>query len=215
MTITLTATKREKSEKLDKIRKGGNIPAVFYGAKEASTTISVPEVDFIKVWREAGESSIVTLKTPEGNHDALIHAIDLDPVTDKVRHVDFYVVEKGKKIKVHVPIEFEGSSPAVKELGALLVKVLHEVEIEAKPADLPHEIVVSIDSLVNLESQILAKDIKLPAGVELVTGEDEVIALVSEAKEEVIEESGPVDLSTIEISEKKGKKEEEGEAVAE
>ena len=175
----------------------------------------IPEIDFIKVWREAGESSIVTLKTTEGNHDALIHAIDLDPVTDKVRHVDFYVVEKGKKIKVHVPIEFEGVAPAVKELGALLVKVLHEVEIEAKPADLPHEIIVSVESLINLESQILAKDIKLPAGVELVTGEDEVIALVSEAKEEVIEETAPVDLSTIEISEKKGKKEEEGEVVAE
>jgi len=215
MTIILNATKREKSEKLDKIRKGGNIPAVFYGAKEASTTISVPEIDFIKVWREAGESSIVTLKTPEGDHDALIQAIDLDPVSDKVRHVDFYVVEKGKKVKVHVPLEFEGASPAVKELGALLVKVLHEIEIEAKPADLPHEIVVSIDSLVDLESQILAKDIKLPAGVELVTGEDEVVALVSEAKEEVVEETGPIDLSAIEISEKKGKKEEEGEAVAE
>lgn len=215
MTIILNATKREKSEKLDKIRKGGNIPAVFYGAKEASTNISVPEIDFIKVWREAGESSVVTLKTSEGDHDALIQAIDLDPVTDKVRHVDFYVVEKGKKVKVHVPLEFEGASPAVKELGALLVKVLHEVEIEAKPADLPHEIVVSIDSLVNLESQILAKDIKLPAGVELITGEDEVVALVSEAKEEVIEETGPIDLSAIEISEKKGKKEEEGEVAAE
>lgn len=214
MTITLNAVKRDKTEKLNALRKGGNIPAVFYGAKEASTSISLNEIEFIKVWRQAGESSIVSLKTPDGDHDALIHAIDVDPVTDKVRHVDFYVVEKGKKIQVGVPLTFEGTAPAIKELGGTLVKVLHEIEIEAKPADLPHDIVVSLDSLVDFEAQILAKDIKLPAGVTLVTGEDEVVALVAEAKEEVEEEAAPVDFSAIEISEKKGKKEEE-EAPAE
>jgi large subunit ribosomal protein L25 len=207
MTISLTAVKREKTDKIDTLRKEGRIPAVFYGAKEASTPISVLETDFIKVYRQAGESSIVSLKTPEGDHDALIQAIDFEPVYGKVRHVDFYVVEKGKKIQVGIPLTFEGEAPAVK-LGGTLTKVLHEIEIEATPADLPHDLVVSVDSLVDFDSQILAKDIKLPAGVELITDGEEVVALVSEVKEEE-EESTPVDLSSIEVSVEKGKKEEE------
>ncbi len=207
MTIILNAVKREKTEKLAAIRKGGNIPAVFYGAKEASTAISIPEVEFIKVYRQAGESSIVSLKTPDGDHDALIQDLDLDPVSGKVRHVDFYVVEKGKKLQVGIPLTFEGEAPAIK-LGGTLTKVLHEIEIEATPANLPHDLIVDVSSLVDFDSQILAKDIKLPAGVELITDPDEVVALVAVIKEEE-EESAPTDLSSIEMSVEKGKKEEE------
>jgi large subunit ribosomal protein L25 len=213
MTINLKAVKREKTEKLGAIRKGGNIPAVFYGPKEAATSITLSEVEFVKVWKKAGESSIIALEAEGEVHDALIHEVDLDPVTGKVRHADFYIVEKGKKVQVHVPIVFEGVAPAVKELAGTLTKVLHEIEIEAKPADLPHDLTVSLESLVTFEDQILAKDIKLPAGVTLITGPEEVIALVSVAKEEV--EEVPVDISAIEISVEKGKKEEEEVPAAE
>ncbi len=212
--ITLATTTRAKADNIYNLRKNGKIPAVFYGRKESSTPITLSEVEFMRVWKQAGESSIVVLKTERGDHEALIHDIDLDPVTEKVRHVDFYVVEKGKKVQVNVPLHFEGNSPAVKELGGTLVKVAHEIEIEATPSNLPHALTVSIDSLVNFESQILAKDIILPAGVDLVSAPEEVIALVSEAKEEVIEESAPVDLSAIELSVSKGKKEEEGASEA-
>jgi large subunit ribosomal protein L25 len=209
--LNLAIEKRDKATKLHAIRMSGKIPAVFYGRKESSTPIAVSEKDFMKAWKEAGESSVIVLTGAEGEHQSLIHDIDLDPVTGKVRHVDFYVVEKGKKIQVGVPIEFEGVAPGVKELGGTLVKVLHELEIEATPADLPHEITIDISSLVNFESQILAKDIKLPNGVTLITGPEEVVALVQEVKEEA-EEVAPVDISAIELSEKKGKKDEEGEA---
>lgn len=207
MTIALKAAKRAIEEKLHKIRQDGNIPAVFYGPKEASTPITLSEVEFVKAWRKAGESSIIALEAGGETHDALIQEVDVDPVTGKVRHADFYIVEKGKKVQVNVPLVFEGVAPAIKELAGTLTKVLHEVEIEAKPADLPHELTVSIDSLVDFDAKVLAKDIKLPAGVTLVTDPEEVVALVSEVKEEV--EAAPVDLSAIEISVEKGKKEEE------
>lgn len=214
MTITLKATKREKTEKLHAIRKGGNIPAVFYGPKEASTSITLSEIEFKKVWKQAGESSIVNLETADGNHDALIHEVNVDPVTGKVRHADFYIVEKGKMVQVHVPLVFEGIAPAIKELGGTLTKVLHEVEIEAKPADLPHELTVSLESLIDFNSQVSAKDIVLPSGVTLITDPEEVVALVSAVKEEV-EEVAPVDLSAIEVTDQKGKKEEEEVPAAE
>ncbi len=207
--LSLNVETRDTSVNLADLRKKGTVPAVFYGKKEKSTPIAIKLSDFLKVWKKAGESSVVVLKQTNGEElEALIHDVDLDPVTETPRHADFYVFEKGHKIEVDIPIEFIGVAPAIKDLGGTLVKVLRELKVEAMPKDLPREIVVDISSLATFENQIIAKDIKLPEGVNLVSGFDEVVALVAEAKEEVEEVSAPVDLSAIEV-EKKGKKEEE------
>jgi len=204
--LSLKAEIRDTKTKPEMIRKAGKIPAVFYGKKEKSTPISVSKVDFLKAWREARESSVISLQTPEGAVESLIHEIDFDPVTGSPRHADFYVFEKGHKVKVEVPLEFEGVSPAVKDLGGVLVKVLYALKIEAMPKDLPHNVVIDISPLATFESQILAKDIVLPSGVTLLEHADEVVALVSAPREEKEEESAPIDLSAIEV-EKKGKEE--------
>ncbi len=213
--ITLQAEKRQVGGNLSKIRREGQIPAVYYGRVQASTPITINEVDFLRAFKQAGESTVIKLTTTEGTFDVLVHDIDRDPVVGKIRHIDFYVLEKGKKVKVHVPIEFIGVSEAVKTLGGTLVKVVHEVEIEAEAANLPHEIVVDISALATFEDQIHARDLKLPAGVTLITEADDVIVLANPAKEEVEEVSVPVDFSAIELSEKKGKKEEDAEPAAE
>ncbi len=205
--LTLEATKRDTKDDLEMLRKAGKMPAVFYGKKTASTPVTFLQKDFLKVWHAAGESGVVTIKTPEGTVDTLIHDVDVHPVTGAVRHADFYVFEKGKKIEVDVPLEFVGVSGAVKDLGGILIKALHEIKISSDPTSIPHDINVDISILAGLDSVILAKDLKLPSGVSLVEKEDTVVAAIAEHKEEVVEEA-PVDLSTIEV-EKKGKKEEE------
>lgn len=210
MTITINAEKREKIGKTESLRKAGILPAVFYGHKKEATPIQIKKSEFIKAWKNAGESTVISLVTPNGNLEALIHDVDIDPITGEPRHADFYIFEKGHKIEIAIPVEFEGVSPAVKDLGGVLIKVLHELTVKAEPANLPHAIIVDISSLSEINSHILAKDIKLGNGVELIQNPEEVVALVSEAKEEVVEEVAPVDLSQIEV-EKKGKKEEEGE----
>lgn len=209
---SIEAKKRNKKDNLDIIRKGGFIPAVFYGKKEESTPITVSAKDFDKVFKEAGESTVVTLKGDFGDHDVLIHAVDSDPLTGKILHADFYVIEKGKKITVHVPVEFDGVAPAVKDLGGILVKVLHEVEIEAMPKDLPHGLTVDISLITDFDTHVTAGQIKLPQGVTLKTDAHEIVAMATRPKEEKEEDSKPIDLSSIEV-EKKGKKEEE-EATA-
>jgi len=210
--ITLTVEKREATSKLGDIRSKGFIPAVFYGHKQPSTSISVKEIDFLKAWKEAGESSVINLKGKDMDLEVLIQDIDLDPVTDNVRHADFYVIEKGKKVTVHIPLEFTGVAPAVKDLGGILVKVLHELEIEAMPKDLPHNLMVDVSSLATLQDRVFASDVKLPAGVTLLSKPEEVVASVAQAVEEKVEEV-PVDLTAIEV-EKKGKDDKEGEAGA-
>ncbi|MBA3550891.1 50S ribosomal protein L25 [Patescibacteria group bacterium] len=205
---TLQFTKRTTSGKNGPLKQEGKIPAVFYGPKEETTSITIKEIDFKKVWREAGESSIIVLKGDAEEHEALIQDVDTHPVSGAPRHADFYVIEKGKKLQINVPLEFTGTSEAVKSLGGILVKVLHELEIEAMPKDLPHDLTVDISALATIDSQILAQDIKLPAGVTLITGPEDVVAAIDVAKEEV--EEVPTDISTIELAKPKGKEDEEG-----
>jgi len=204
--LTLNAKNRDINKNLEEIRKGGELPAVFYGAGKATTPISVPRIEFKKVWEKAGESSTVKVSTEAGDIDVLIHEVQIDPITGEPIHIDFLVIDMNKKIKVEVPLDFTGVSEAVKSGLGIMVKVLHEVEIEALPKDLPHNLVVDISKLVTLDSQILVSDITLPAGVIMITKGIEVVASIAEQKEE--KESVPVDLSAIEV-EKKGKKEEE------
>lgn len=211
MSAKLEATKREPGKSLGKKVKSGLIPAVYYGPKTESVSVFVVLSDFLKVWRQAGESTVISLEVDKKEKvPVLIHEVDLDPITDVPRHIDFYVFEKGKKIEVSVPVEFVGVSPAVKELGGILVKVVHELEVEAEPDKLPHKIEVDISTLKDFESQIFAKDIKMPEGAELVIDGEEVIASVVEPKEE--KEEVLVDLSAIEV-EKKGKDEEAVEST--
>lgn len=201
---------RDIKTNLNALRESGFTPAVFYGPKEASTPISVSTKDLEKTWKTAGESTVITLKGENEEHDALIHDVHVDSLTGKIKHADFYVIEKGKKVNVHVPVEFEGVAPAVKDLGGILVKALHEVEIEAMPKDLPHSLTVDISSIVDFDTHVTAGQLKLPTGVELLTGADEIVAMVSRPKEEKEEDSAPIDLSAIEV-EKKGKEAKEGE----
>lgn len=203
----LTAKNRDIKQDLSDMRKAGELPAVFYGVNKKTTSISVSKIEFKKVWHAAGESSAVKITTPDGDVDALIHDVQVDPITDEPIHVDFLVIDMNKKITVNVPLEFTGVSEAVKSGAGTLVKVAHEVEVEALPKDLPHNLVVDISKLATLHDQVLVSDLKAPAGVTILTEADEVVASIAEQKEEV-EEAAPVDLAAIEV-EKKGKKEEE------
>lgn len=204
----LTVRKRALG-KAEALRKEGLLPAVVYGPKRETSAVSIGAREFGKVWREAGESSVITLATESGAVEALIYDVAVDPVTRLPIHADFYVPEAGKTVKVAVPLEFEGVAPAVKDLGGMLIKVLHEIEVEVLPKDLPHAIVVDISTLATLESHIMVKDLKLPPGVAVEAEPDEIVAMIDVAKEEP--EDAPVqDIASIEV-EKKGKKDEEGE----
>ena len=204
--LTLSVEKRNGNRaNAAVIRRAGSIPAVVYGAHYAATPIVVSARAFEKVLREAGEATIVSLSGIGAPLPTLIREVDFDPITNFPRHVDFYAVTKGEKVEVAIPLSFINESPAV-EAGANLVKVLHELEIEADPMNLPHSIDVDLSMLKEIDDQIHAKDLTLPAGVTLITEPEEVIALVQAVVVEK-EEGVAADMASIEV-EKKGKEEE-------
>ncbi|PCI90101.1 50S ribosomal protein L25 [Candidatus Kaiserbacteria bacterium] len=203
----LNVKTRDKSENIVALRKEGQVPAVFYGPKEENTPVTINAREFIRVWGEAGGATIVDLKGVGEDKEVLIHEVSWHPVTGDPVHVDFYCIERGKKLTVSVPLEFVGEAPAEK-LGGIVTKVAHELEVEVRPRDIPQSIEVDVTLLEELSSAITVADLKLPEGVKPTVEMTETIASITVAKEEVEEEVR--DIADIEI-ESKGKDVEEGE----
>lgn len=208
--MELAVQKRDTKVSAKTLRNKGILPAVVYGRKEASTPISVDAKTFEKLFHKAGESTVITLSGLGEEKDVLIHEVVFHAVTGSVLHADFYAIEKGQKVTVSVPIEFIGDAPAVKQ-GAVLVKVMHELEIEVLPKELPHAIEIDLSVLANAEDKIAVKDIKLPPSATPTDDLEEVVVMVTMPKEET--EVAPRDISDIETSVERGKKEEEAPAA--
>lgn len=211
--MELTVEKRDTKVKAAVLRRKGVLPAVIYGRAQEPVSIALNRKDFEKVFREAGESTVITLVGLETPKDALVSEVVTHPVSGATLHADFYVIQKGQTVTVSVPFEFEGVSPAVKDYGGILVKVMHELEIECEPKDLPQNIVIDVSVLKNLDDKITVGDLRLPASAKISLDAEEVVAMVSEAKEET-EDATPVDISQIETSVERGKKEEPAEDAA-
>jgi len=210
--MELAVEKRDIKNSPKSLRNKGILPAVVYGRSEEATPISVDHKTFEKVYHKAGESSVITLQGLGEEKDALIHDVVVHPVSGKILHADFYAIEKGQKVTVSVPIEFDGEAPAVKELGGILVKVMHELEMEVLPKELPHALHVDISKLATLEDKITVADIILPPSAVITDELEEVVAMITVAQEEPVEET-PMDIADIGDSVERGKKEEEGEAA--
>ncbi len=214
--IELQAARREVvGRKVRHLRNEGLIPAVLYGKDQESVSLQVPVGEFSRVMKEAGESTLVYLTVDGDTYPTIIHDISLDPVTGTYLHADFYKVNLKEKITAEIPVVFTGESPAVKNLGGIFVRNISELEVEALPTDLPHELTVDISRLAALGDQLTVKDIVLPAGVTVEAGPDEVIALVQEpmSEEELKEslEAPTTSVEDVEIEKKEEKPAEEGE----
>ena len=205
MTITLNVEKRAGKAP------AGKIAGVVYGPKQPSVSLAIDKRIFEKTLEEAGESTIISLEGLGEAIEVLVQDVDFDPIKGHVRHVDFYAIEAGKEITVDVPLEFIGEPEAL-NLGGVLTKALHEIEITCRPSKLPKEIVVDVSSLNTFEDSIRVKDLNLPEGVKVENDPEDTVAVVVPVEEEKEEPVVPIDMSAIEV-EKKGKEETtEGEA---
>lgn len=205
MTVTLDVTKREKGA--PKPEKG--TLGVVYGPKQEPISLAVDTMTFEKTLRDAGESTIITLKGLGEDIEVLIHDVAFNPEKGGVEHVDFYAIERGKELTTNVGLEFIGEAP-VEKTGATVNKVLHDVEVTCRPSDLPAHIDVDISVLTDEDSEIRIEDLKVPEGVKIENDAHDVVVNVSAAREEEPEETAEaVDMDAIEVE---GKGKEEGAA---
>ncbi len=185
-TLELKSKKREIfGKKVKTLRNQGLVPAVVYGGKESSIPLILELKEFKKVFRIAGETTLIKLFVDgEKFKNVLIHDSSRDPVTDEIKHIDFYEVKMDEKIAAKVPLIFTGNAPAILDLGGVLVKAMHELEVRALPADLPREIEVDISALKTFDNNIAVRDIKLPKNVEVLENTSASVASVAPPRSE-------------------------------
>ena len=231
---TLSAKIREKvGKKVKDLREKSILPAVLYGHKIKNLNLELDLKEFEKIYKEAGESSLITLVIAKGKDEAeasslslnveekkqkflvLIHDIQFDHLTEKPIHIDFYQPELKEEVEVTVPLIFEGEAPAVKDLGGTLVKNISEVEVKALPQNLPHEIKVDIGNLKTFEDNILIKDLIVLKEVKILKGPEEIVAKVTQPEkvEEELEKPVEEKVEEVEKVEKKPKEEEIKEEI--
>jgi large subunit ribosomal protein L25 len=213
--IDLTAAPRQ-SGTAQKVRRAGMIPAVIYGSGAKTEHLEVPVPEFERVFRKAGESTLVTLNIAgEQPRTVIIHDTQRHYLTNKFQHIDFFEVNLLEKMTAKVPLVFSGTSLAVKANGGSLVTVIDEVEVECLPADLPHEIQVDISVLNSFSDSILVKDLKVPANVTVTNDAEETVAKVNAPRVVEAELSAPVveDVSAVEVEKKEKPAEGEEPAV--
>ncbi|MBI3459096.1 50S ribosomal protein L25 [Candidatus Azambacteria bacterium] len=199
--MILEAQTREITGKAVKaLREQGFIPAVLYGQNISNSNLLLDYQSFQKIYKQIGESTILELKIENDNtpKNILIHDITFDQITGKIKHVDLYQVKMDKKIKIKVPIEFVGESLAVKE-GNILVKNLHEIELEVLPSNLPKSIIVDISNLNMIHDKILIADLSVLKNIKIVTEPSMVVAIIEELRAKEIISEKPVETTLADI----------------
>ncbi len=212
--LKLQIKERDTKSSLTQLRGEGSVPAVIYGPQEDAAAVSVDVKEFAAVWGETGGSAIVLLEGVGDDKEALIQDVVFHPVSGKVLHVDFYVIERGKKLTVTVPLEYVGEAPAEKQNG-VVVKILHEVEMEVLPSKIPQSIEVDLTKLEDISSTITIGDLDFPESADIALDDGEAVASMSEVAEEPEEPEEERSIDDVEVDEKGKKELEDGESTEE
>ncbi|MDO8429756.1 MAG: 50S ribosomal protein L25 [bacterium] len=202
--MDLQVQKRETlGRKVNALRRKGLVPAELYGRGLENLHLTVPKKEFNKVFKVAGENTIVNIMLDNKKYPVLIQDVSYHPVTDEVLSADLYQVRMDEKLKVNVPVEFVGVAPAVKEKNGLLVKALQELEVEALPADIPHEFKVDVSKLVEIGQSIYVKDLTIPSGVKVLVNPETVVttvtAKITEEEELAMQQAGSAGVETLKV----------------
>ena len=206
----LAKIRQSLGKKTNDLREQGLLPAVLYGHNKKTQSVEIDYKEFERLYKQAGESSLVSIEIEGKKIPVMIYEVQKDPISGKFLHADFYQVNLAEKIEATIPLVFEGESPAVKDLGGTLVKILHEIDVKAKPEDLPKEIRVDISVLKTFEDSLEVKHLKVSVGVEILRNPEDIIAEVKpvEKIEEELAKPAEENVEGVEKIEKEKKGEE-------
>ncbi len=164
-----------------KLKAGGFVPAVIYGAKDAAQNLQLVERDVRNLLGHASSESVLVEVQIEGAglRTALISEVQHHPVSRAILHVDLHSVAMDELLTAEVPIVPTGEAEGVKTGGGLLEQNLRNLEIECLPGDLPAEISVDVSAL-KIGDAIHVRDLKLPKGVTALNDADLTVLAIAE-----------------------------------
>ena len=193
--VVINAQKRTiTGRKVGALRREGKLPAVLYGSDYESTPILLDLHETSLALRNVSSSTVITIDLEGEKLSCLVQDYQIDYLRNQMKHCDFRVLTAGVAISAMVPLNFIGEAPAVEDLGGVLMTTLNEIEVEAKPNDLPGSLDVDLSVLTDLGINILVGDIVIPEGVTVLSEADVLVATVTApAMEEEEEEEALFD----------------------
>ncbi len=195
-------------KKVKKLRREGITPGNVYGKEIKSTAVQIPTKEFMDVFKESGESSLVDLEIDGKTLPVLIQNVYKD-FRGNVLHADFFQVNLKEKVKANIGLEFIGEPKAVTEKIGILMEITTEVEVEALPTDLPEKIEVNVENLAQIDDQITISDLKVPQGVEVLSDPNQVVVKIEELVSKEALEQAAEEAAAAEAAKTEG----EGEAA--
>jgi len=176
----------------NRIKKDGMLPAVIYGKENLHISVSKREFDK-EYLKGAIRTKPIELKVDDKVYRVLVYQIDLDPVTDMPRHVDFSNIEGKSQVKVYIPISFVGreKSPGLKKGGFLNI-LKRSLQCYCDPLNIPSEIVIDV-SRCHIGTKIQIRDVKLPSNIKPVEKElTNICSVTGRGKSDMGEKSATV-----------------------
>jgi len=194
-----------------RLRHAGLVPAVVFGRGRESVSVQLDAKAAENLYRTAGRTNIVQLAVDGGTAtSAIIKSVQRHPLSGRLLHLDFFIVDLTQQMEVEIPLVFIGEPPAVELTGGTLFTNVSSLKVRALPADLPHEISVDVTPLVDLDAAIHVRDLVVGEKAEILADGDELVAKVMPPRVE--EEEAPA----AEVEGEEGAVEgEEGAAAAE
>jgi large subunit ribosomal protein L25 len=193
---TLSAELRSNTGKgvARKLRAAGQVPGIVYGHGREPQALAVNARDLDKLLSGiAAGSTVIELTLAKATTKTLIREIQRHPFKKQILHVDFMELVAGEKVIVDIPLVFVGIPEGVRLSGALLEQIVHSIEVNVDPSNIPNHIDVDVTNLA-MGHSLHVRDLKLPEGLEVLTDEDTTIcaviaprAVVEEKPEEVVE----------------------------
>jgi large subunit ribosomal protein L25 len=221
---TLEAQPRTAGNKNDarRVRRGGKIPAVVYGAGKDSLPVAVDPRQVSRILNsETGHNTIFDLALDGAKSKAMIVDWQYEPIKGKLLHIDVKRIAMDQKLAVMVPIQLKGEAAGVKQQGGILEQMLREVEVECLPGDIPSHIDADVSELV-FGKVLRVADLPHSDKYQFVTDENQPVAHVTSVKEEVAAtpeavaaEAGAAPAEPEVIKKGKGETEEGAEAAPE
>ena len=180
-------------KKVKALRRRGVTPGNIYGHKIDSAAVQADTVELVHLLRASTRNAIIDLQV-EGDAKArpvIVRAVERDPVSGEILHIDFYQISMTEKMKAEVPVVLTGTSPAVSTFGGVLLQMLERVPVEALPADIPTQFEVDVSRLTELEQSFHIRDLSFDESkVSLQVDPDVVLARVAAPRLATAEEEG-------------------------
>lgn len=175
-----------------RLRRAGRIPAVMYGHREP-LLLSIDAREFARKFQQISESTIIHLAAGGATYDVLVKDFQANNIVGRLEHLDFFEIERGKMLRARVLLHYVGNPIGVRE-GGLQELLVHEIEVESLPRDLPERIEVDIENLAVGQS-LHVRDLDPPEGVRFVTPPEQVVALIAHKVEAADEEPDDEELA--------------------